>query len=212
MLFQIMDGCLFFQWIDGPEMYDERILLFPHDDEKVPVEEFKRWVPPPPNPPQMTEEEKNEASRRRVANPPLCKCGYRAELERPPRGLNYIPFFRCPIPLTVGDLLGQMLCVVLQPCYIELLVVNWLFLQGNKRGCDFQEWIYGPKSHYPDPDELPDDVLYGKKLPCESSPPLLCQCGVPARRGVVPSELGYGYFCGNTVGEEDDWVSDHDIS
>jgi hypothetical protein len=24
---------------------------------------------------------------------------------------------------------------------------------------------------------------------------------------VVPSELGYGYFCGNVVGEADAWVS-----
>jgi hypothetical protein len=30
---------------------------------------------------------------------------------------------------------------------------------------------------------------------------------VQARQGVVPSELGYGYFCGNIVGEDDAWVS-----
>jgi hypothetical protein len=28
-------------------------------------------------------------------------------------------------------------------------------------------------------------------------------CGVLARQGVVPSELGYGYFCGNVIGEND---------
>jgi hypothetical protein len=25
----------------------------------------------------------------------------------------------------------------------------------------------------------------------------------------VPSELGYGYFCDNIVGEDDAWVSSH---
>jgi hypothetical protein len=25
----------------------------------------------------------------------------------------------------------------------------------------------------------------------------------------VPSELGYGYFCGNVVGEDDAWVSSY---
>jgi hypothetical protein len=25
----------------------------------------------------------------------------------------------------------------------------------------------------------------------------------------VPSELGYGYFCGNVVSEDDAWVSSH---
>jgi hypothetical protein len=28
-----------------------------------------------------------------------------------------------------------------------------------------------------------------------------------ARKGVVPSKLGYGYFCGNVVSEDDAWVS-----
>jgi hypothetical protein len=28
-----------------------------------------------------------------------------------------------------------------------------------------------------------------------------------ARKGVVPSELGYGYFCGNVVSEDNAWVS-----
>jgi hypothetical protein len=41
------------------------------------------------------------------------------------------------------------------------------------------------------------------------APDALCQCGVPARQGVVPSELGYGYFCGNVVGEDDALVSSY---
>jgi hypothetical protein len=40
----------------------------------------------------------------------------------------------------------------------------WLILQGNKRGCDFNELVYGPRCHWPrdldilmslDSDELP---------------------------------------------------------
>jgi hypothetical protein len=44
-------------------------------------------------------------------------------------------------------------------------------------------------------------------LPCHYAPRPLCQCGVQARQGVVPSELGYGYFCDNIVGEDNAWVS-----
>jgi hypothetical protein len=44
-------------------------------------------------------------------------------------------------------------------------------------------------------------------LPCHYAPHPLCQCGVPARQGVVPSELRYDYFCGNVIGEDDAWVS-----
>jgi hypothetical protein len=46
-------------------------------------------------------------------------------------------------------------------------------------------------------------------LSCHYAPHLLCQWDVPSRQGVVPSELGYGYFCGNVVGEDDAWVSEH---
>jgi hypothetical protein len=35
------------------------------------------------------------------------------------------------------------------------------------------------------------------------------QCGVPARQGVVPSELGYSFFCGNGVGEDDACVNSY---
>jgi hypothetical protein len=46
-------------------------------------------------------------------------------------------------------------------------------------------------------------------LSCHYALDPLCQCGVPARLGVVPSELGYGYFCGNIVGEDYAWVSSY---
>jgi hypothetical protein len=79
-------------------------------------------------------------------------------------------------------------------------------LPGNKRGCDFNELVYGPGSHWPDDLELLMS-LDSYDLPCHYAPHPLCQCGVQARHRVVPSELGYGYFCGNIVSEDDAWVS-----
>jgi hypothetical protein len=79
-------------------------------------------------------------------------------------------------------------------------------LQGNKRGCDFNELVCGPRSHWPDDLEL-QMSLDSDDLPCHYTLYPLCLCGVQARQGVVPSEIGYGYFCGNIVGEDDAWVS-----
>jgi hypothetical protein len=66
-------------------------------------------------------------------------------------------------------------------------------LHGNKRGCDFNELIYGPRSDWPDDLELLMS-LDSNDLSCHCAPDLLCQCGVSARHGVVPFELGYGYL------------------
>jgi hypothetical protein len=81
-------------------------------------------------------------------------------------------------------------------------------LQGNKRGCDFNELIYGPRSHWPDDLEILL-LLDSDDLPCHYAPDPLCQCGVPARQGVVLFELGYDFFYGNIVGEDDAWVSSY---
>jgi hypothetical protein len=94
----VYQPCEFFQWIDGPEMYDPRILMFPHNEEETsPWCSFKRWVPPPPNPPPMTIEEKKEAVSRRVRDPPLCHCNVRAKIQRPNPGVSerFLAFFRC---------------------------------------------------------------------------------------------------------------------
>jgi hypothetical protein len=81
-------------------------------------------------------------------------------------------------------------------------------LQGNKRECDFSELIYGPMSHWLDNLQLLLS-LDSDDLACHYAQDPLCQCGVPTRQGVVPSELGYGYFCGNIVDEDDVWVSSY---
>jgi hypothetical protein len=62
--------------------------------------------------------------------------------------------------------------------------------------------------------QWPDDLqlllsLDSDDLSSHYPPESLCECGVHARQGVVPSELGYGYFCGNVVGEDDAWVSSY---
>jgi hypothetical protein len=53
-------------------------------------------------------------------------------------------------------------------------------LQGIKRGCDFNELIYGLRSHWPDDLQLLLS-LDSDDLPCHYAPDPLCLCGVPAR-------------------------------
>jgi hypothetical protein len=81
-------------------------------------------------------------------------------------------------------------------------------LYGNKQGCDFNEIVYGSQNHWSDDLELLLS-LDSDDLPCHHAPVPLCQCSILAKQGLVPSELGYGYFCGNIVGEDDAWVSLH---
>ncbi|CAD6266074.1 unnamed protein product [Miscanthus lutarioriparius] len=120
-----LEGCSFYQWIDGDEMFDPSIMFFPSDPWKsVPYLEFVRWVLPPPNLPKITEAEK--------------------------RGFP---------------------------------------------SCDFEEYNYGPKSNWPSEYEIAEFEAGIKPWPGTK-----CKCGVKAREGVVPSELGYGYYYGNAYG------------
>uniref|UniRef100_K4A197 GRF-type domain-containing protein n=1 Tax=Setaria italica TaxID=4555 RepID=K4A197_SETIT len=167
--------CDFFQWIDGPDKYDTRIRLFPYySTELKPYHQFRRWVPPPPNPPRMIEEEKQEAACRRVRDPPMCKCGVPAKLMRPNLGdpPKFTPFFRCSLKTHDG----------------------WPL-------CDFNEYIYGPMAMWPTEEEVREFESEKAPWPCVSSPSDRCKCGILATKGVVPSELGYGSFCGNAHGD-----------
>ncbi|GJN18436.1 hypothetical protein PR202_gb05599 [Eleusine coracana subsp. coracana] len=179
--------CHFFQWIDGPDKYDPRIMLFPYDNKaSSPYAEFERWVPLPPDPEPMEEDEMLAVSTRRMHSPPLCKCGYPPELEIPLEELSYIPFFRCAM---IG--------------------------QDGWRLCDFQEYVYGPKPLWAEAGNIEDYITGKKDAPLIKDISILCQCGVVARVGVVPSELGYGYFYGNTIDKYEwgtrrcDWESFH---
>jgi hypothetical protein len=53
-------------------------------------------------------------------------------------------------------------------------------LQDNKQGRDFNELIYGLRSHWPDDLEILLS-LDSDDLPCHYTLNPLCQCGVPTR-------------------------------
>jgi hypothetical protein len=93
ILVQDCEMCYFFQWIDGPEMVNPRILLF-RQKAKKPYDKYKRWVPPPPNPPPMTDEEKKIAIATHMANPPLCYCGVLAKIHPMMSWVPYTPQFK----------------------------------------------------------------------------------------------------------------------
>jgi len=79
-----LKGCNFYRWIDGHEMFDLLIRLFPYNPWKSwPYPEFVCWLLPPPNPPDMTKEEKIGASLYHLANPPRCHCGVSTILTYP---------------------------------------------------------------------------------------------------------------------------------
>ena len=66
------------------------------------------------------------------------------------------------------------------------------------RKCRFKEWLWGPKSFWPE--EAKEDSKEKKEevITIEDEP-TLCKCGVEAHYGLVPSELGIGYWCGHMV-------------
>ncbi|CAD6263145.1 unnamed protein product [Miscanthus lutarioriparius] len=116
-----LEGCSFYQWIDGDEMFDPSIMLFPYDPWKsVPYLKFVHWVPPLPNPPKMIEVEKVDAALRRLANPLKCNCEVSALLATPSQHGAFTSFYRCGL----------------------------LDYRGFP-SCDFEKYNYGPKSHWP---------------------------------------------------------------
>ncbi|CAO2197684.1 unnamed protein product [Urochloa humidicola] len=116
----------------------------------------------------MTAEEKKEASARRMANPPLCKCGVAAEIHRMVKDSPYPPTFVCRNRT-----------------------------EGGYPLCDFSEYLYGPKSYWPEPVEEK-----GKEKVQLIAPERKCLCGVVVNYGLVPSELGIGSYCGHMVGDD----------
>jgi hypothetical protein len=70
--------------------------------------------------------------------------------------------------------------------------------------CDFNEYIYGPRSHWLMEEEVREFENGKKPWPCESTPRVCCKCGILPTECVVPSNLGYGLHCGNSY--EDYWV------
>jgi hypothetical protein len=67
---------------------------------------------------------------------------------------------------------------VVQHLLISVNNIDMSFLLfGNKRGCDFNELVYGPRSHWPDDLELLMS-LDSEDLPYHYALHPLCQCGV----------------------------------
>lgn len=112
-----LQGCNFYQWIDGHDKFDKMIMLFPYDPWKsCPYDEFARWVAPPLNPPEMSDEEKIDATLYRLANRPSCHCGLEAFLQLPSKDGLFTPFYRCRVRDSVSDIVSNefwnLLCVV----------------------------------------------------------------------------------------------------
>ncbi|KAF8701946.1 hypothetical protein HU200_033278 [Digitaria exilis] len=63
--------------------------------------------------------------------------------------------------------------------------------------CQFNEYVQSPRSVWPSEEEV--RVYEAGQAPwlCTKYPERRCKCGILAKRGVVPSELGYGWYCGN---------------
>jgi hypothetical protein len=74
------------------------------------------------------------------------------------------------------------------------------FLQRGFPTYDFDEYNYGLKSHRLSKYEFTEFEAGIKPWPCTKMPHRKCKCDIKARKGVVPSELGYGYYYGNAYG------------
>ena len=80
-------------------------------------------------------------------------------------------------------------------CTLNVTLGTCVFLQRGFPSCDFEECNYGPKSNWPSEYEIVEFEAGIKPWPCTK-----CKCGIKAHEGVVPSELGYGYYYGNAYG------------
>ncbi|KAF8654915.1 hypothetical protein HU200_061344 [Digitaria exilis] len=63
--------------------------------------------------------------------------------------------------------------------------------------CQFNEYVQGPRSVWPSDKEVRAYEVGQAPWPCTKYPEKRCKRGILAERGVVPSELGYGWYCGN---------------
>jgi len=73
-------------------------------------------------------------------------------------------------------------------------------LQRGFPSCDFEEYNYGPKSHWPSEYELAEFEADIKPWLGTKMLERKCNCRIKAQEGVVPSMLGYGYYSGNAYG------------
>jgi hypothetical protein len=115
---------------------------------------------------------------------------------------KFTPFFRCKRRTHVSIIALPDKFIVLDILTYRGLVE--FVVQDGWPLCDFQEDIYSPKSHWPSEEDVQAFESGEKPWPCDEPYRPRCKCGILARKGVVPSELGYGWYCGNSYG--DYWV------
>ncbi|XP_062185874.1 uncharacterized protein LOC133889361 [Phragmites australis] len=64
--------------------------------------------------------------------------------------------------------------------------------------CGFRDPLYGPDGQWKDEEK---DEMKEKRV-IEPCAPRKCPCDVNANHGIVPSELGVGYYCGHVIGND----------
>jgi hypothetical protein len=87
----------------------------------------------------------------------------------------------------------KVICVI----HIITLELQHYNFQRGFIAYDFEEYIYGLKSHWPSEKEAIEFVTGNKPWPCLKMSDRKCKCGIEAHEGVVLSELGWGHYCGN---------------
>ncbi|KAF8762820.1 hypothetical protein HU200_009041 [Digitaria exilis] len=63
--------------------------------------------------------------------------------------------------------------------------------------CQFNEYVQGPRSVWPSDEEVRAYEAGQAPWSCTKYPEKRCKCSILAERGVVPSKLDYGWYCGN---------------
>ena len=156
----------------------------------------------------MRKAEKVDTALRCVANPPKCHYGVSTLLTTSSQCRAFTPFYRCGLPDYISSHKRNVTLSLYAFCTYNVTLGTCVFLQTGFPSYDFEEYNYGPKSHWPSEYEFAEFQAGIKPWPCTKMPNRKCKCGIKAREGVVLSELGYGYYCGNAYGGPFElWVS-----
>jgi hypothetical protein len=157
----------------------------------------------------MLETEKLIVALWRLMNPPRCHCGLSTRLTTLSKHGAFTPFYYCGLLYCVSSHESSLSPSSSVFCTYNVIVATFVFfLQRGFPSCDFEEYNYGPKSHWPSEYEFVKFQAGIKPWPCTKMSDRKCKCGMKAREEVVPSELGYGYYYGNAYGGPSElWVS-----
>jgi hypothetical protein len=99
-----------------------------------------------------------------------CHCDKVAVLQDPSKDELFTPFYRCDQRDNVGIpsmiLFFEVICVI----HIITLYLQHYHFQGGFPACDFEEYIYEPKSHWPSENEAIEFATGNKLWPCLKMP------------------------------------------